>query len=260
MNSRIDAWQLQEHTALITGASKGIGYATARELAALGADLLLVARDDDYLEQVRVELTDDYPGIEVLAFAADVSEAEDRLAVFDWVADLGTPLSILINNAGGNTPKATLDYEEAEYRAIFEQNLFSAYEMCRLAHPHLSQHANAAIVNVGSVSGMTHVRTGSPYGMSKAALHQLTRNLAAEWAIDGIRVNAVAPWYIRTQRSEPALADADYLDEVLDHTPLRRIGEPEEVAAAIAFLCLPAASYITGQVLAVDGGFLNYGF
>ncbi|RDS79057.1 SDR family oxidoreductase [Dyella monticola] len=260
MNNRTDAWQLQDHTALITGASKGIGYATARELASLGADLLLVARDDDYLEQVRVELTDDFPGIEVLAFAADVSEAEERLAVFDWVADLDMPVSILVNNAGGNTPKATLDYEEAEYRTIFEQNLFSAYEMCRLAHPHLIQHAHAAIVNVGSVSGIMHVRTGSPYGMTKAALHQLTRNLAAEWAVDGIRVNAVAPWYIRTQRSEPALADTDYLDEVLDRTPLRRIGEPEEVAAAIAFLCLPAASYITGHVLAVDGGFLNYGF
>lgn len=260
MNSRIDAWQLQDQTVLVTGASKGIGYATARELAGLGADLLLVARDDDYLEQVRVELTDDFPGVQVLAFAADVSAAEDRLAVFDWVADLDMPVSLLINNAGGNKPKATLDYDEADYRAIFEQNLFSAYEMCRLAYPHLVQHANAAIVNVGSVSGITHVRTGSAYGMSKAALHQLTRNLAAEWAVDGIRVNAVAPWYIRTQRSEPALADADYLDEVLDRTPLRRIGEPEEVAAAIAFLCLPAASYITGQVLAVDGGFLNFGF
>ncbi|WP_233840891.1 SDR family oxidoreductase [Dyella sp. 2HG41-7] len=260
MNSRIDAWQLQDHTALITGASKGIGYAAARELAGLGANLLLVARDSDYLEQVSVELTDDFSGVEVMTFAADVSEAEDRLAIFDWVADLDMPLSLLVNNAGGNSPKATVDYEEAEYRAIFEQNLFSAYEMCRLAHPHLAQHASAAIVNVGSVSGMTHVRTGSPYGMTKAALHQLTRNLAAEWAIDGIRVNAVAPWYIRTQRSEPALADSDYLDEVLDRTPLRRIGEPEEVAAAIAFLCLPAASYITGQVLAVDGGFLNFGF
>lgn len=260
MNSRIDAWQLQGHTALITGASKGIGYAVARELAGMGASLLLVARDEDYLEQVRIELTDDFPDVDVLAFAADISEAEDRLAVFDWIADMDAPLSILINNAGGNLPRATLDYEEDEYRAIFEQNLFSAFEMCRLAHPHLAQHANAAIVNVGSVSGITHVRTGSAYGMTKAALHQLTRNLAAEWAIDGIRVNAVAPWYIRTQRSEPALADADYLDEVLDHTPLRRIGEPEEVAAAIAFLCLPAASYITGQVLAVDGGFLHYGF
>jgi Tropinone reductase 1 len=260
MNSRTDAWQLHGHTALITGASKGIGYATARELAGLGADLLLVARDEDHLEQVRVELADEFADVEVLAFGADLAEAEERLAVFDWIADLGAPVSLLINNAGGNQPGATLDYREDDYRAIFEQNLFSAFEMSRLAHPQLVQHANAAIVNVGSVSAITHVRTGAPYGMSKAALHQLTRNLAAEWAVDGIRVNTVAPWYIRTQRSEPALADADYLDEVLDRTPLRRIGEPEEVAAAIAFLCLPAASYITGQVLAVDGGFLNYGF
>ncbi|EIL91016.1 SDR family oxidoreductase [Rhodanobacter sp. 115] len=260
MNSRINAWQLHGHTALITGASKGIGYAAARELAALGANLLLVARDEDYLEQVRLDLADDFPGIDVFAFGADLAEAEDRLAVFDWVADLGAPLSLLVNNAGGNRPMATLDYAANDYREIFEQNLFSAYEMCRLAHPQLVQHANAAIVNVGSVSGFTHVRTGSPYGMTKAALHQLTRNLAAEWAVDGIRVNAVAPWYIRTQRTDPALADEDYLEEVLERTPLKRIGEPEEVASAIAFLCLPAASYITGQVLAVDGGFLNFGF
>jgi Tropinone reductase 1 len=260
MNSRIDAWQLTGHTALITGASRGIGYATARELAGLGANLLLVARDEDRLEQIRVELVDDFPELDVLALAADVTEAEERLAVFDWIADLAAPLSLLINNAGGNDPQSTLGYREDAYRAIFEQNLFSSYEMCRLAHPQLAQHGRAAIVNVGSVSGVTHVRTGSPYGMSKAALHQLTRNLAVEWAADGIRVNAVAPWYIRTQRSEPALADPDYLDEVLEHTPLKRIGEPEEVAAAIAFLCLPAASYVTGHVLPVDGGFLSYGF
>ena len=259
MNTRIDAWQLQGHTALVTGASKGIGYATARELAGLGANLLLVARDEDYVEQVRVELADEHEGIAVYAMGADLAEAEERLAVFDWIADLGVPLSLLVNNAGGNVPKPALEYGD-DYRAIFELNLFAAFEMCRLAHPQLVQHANAAIVNVGSVSGITHVRTGVPYGMSKAALHQLTRNLAAEWAVDGIRVNAVAPWYIRTQRTDPALADEDYLEEVLDRTPLRRIGEPEEVAAAIAFLCLPAASYITGQVLGVDGGFLNYGF
>lgn len=260
MSNRSDAWQLKGHTALVTGASKGIGLAIARELAGLGANLLLVARDEDHLEQVRVELADDFPQAEVLAFGADLTEGEDRLAVFDWIADLDAPLSLLINNAGGNRPKAATDYAEAEYRAVFEQNLFSAFEMCRLAHPQLAQHANAAIVNVGSVSGSVHVRTGAPYGMSKAGLHQLTRNLAVEWAVDGIRVNAVAPWYIRTQRSGPALADPDYLEEVLDHTPLKRIGEPEEVAAAAAFLCLPAAGFITGQVLAVDGGFLSYGF
>ncbi len=101
MNSRIDAWQLQGHTALVTGASKGIGYAAARELAGLGADLLLVARDEDHLEQVRVELGDDFPGIEVMAFGADLTEAEGRLAVFDWIADLAAPLSLLVNNAGG---------------------------------------------------------------------------------------------------------------------------------------------------------------
>ncbi|NUO72446.1 MAG: SDR family oxidoreductase [Frateuria sp.] len=260
MSLRTDAWQLHGHTALITGASKGIGLAVARELGGLGADLLLVARDEMHLEQVRVELAEELPGREVFAFGADLAEQEDRLAVFDWIADLDAPVSLLVNNAGGNAPAAALAYDSEGYRAVFEQNLFSAFEMCRLAHPHLVEHGNAAIVNVGSVSGSVHVRTGAPYGMSKAALHQLTRNLAVEWAVDGIRVNAVAPWYIRTQRSEPALADPDYLEEVLERTPLKRIGEPEEVAAAVAFLCLPAAAYITGQVLAVDGGFLSFGF
>ena len=259
MNTRIDAWQLQGHTALVTGASKGIGYATARELAGLGANLLLVARDEDYLEQVRVELADEHEGIAVYAMGADLAEAEERLAVFDWIADLGVPLSLLVNNAGGNVPKPALEYGD-DYRAIFELNLFAAFEMCRLAHPQLVQHANAAIVNVGSVSGITHVRTGAPYGMSKAALHQLTRNLAAEWAVDGIRVNAVAPWYIRTRRTAEALAQPEYLEEVLARTPMQRIGEPHEVAAAVTFLCLPASSYISGECIAVDGGFLRYGF
>ena len=113
---------------------------------------------------------------------------------------------------------------------------------------------------MGSVSGLTHVRTGAPYGMTKAALHQLTKNLACEWAEDGVRVNAVAPWYIRTRRTSTSLADPDYLDEVIDRTPMGRIGEPEEVASAVAFLCLPASSYVTGECIAVDGGFLRYGF
>jgi tropinone reductase I len=253
-------WRLDGQVALVSGGSKGIGFACARELAALGADVLLVARDEAGLEHACSELGEEFPEREFFMFPADVAEGEQRLEVFDWIADLDVELSLLINNAGGNVSKATLDYTADEVRGLIDTNVVSAFEMSRLAHPHLAEHANAAIVNIASVSGLTHVRSGSPYGMAKAAIVQLTRNLACEWAEDGIRVNAVAPWYIRTQRTAGPLADPDYLDEVLQRTPMGRIGEPEEVASAVAFLCMPAASYVTGECIAVDGGFLRYGF
>ena len=253
-------WRLDGQVALVTGASAGIGRATAAELLGLGATVLACARDADALEAAAAEWREDHPASEVHVLPCDVAEAAGRERLFDWIDGLGLGLSILVNNVGTNQRRATMDYDEAEWRAIFETNLFATFELCRSAYPLLREHANSAIVNVGSVSGATHVRTGSPYGMSKAAMHQLTRNLAVEWAPEGVRVNAVLPWYIRTRRTSAVLADADYLEDVLERTPMARIGDPEEVAAAIAFLCLPASSYVTAQCLAVDGGFLHYGF
>lgn len=254
-------WRLDGQLALITGGSAGIGRAIARELLGFGADVLLAARDSAGLDDARSELLEDFHDSHIRVFAADIGIEEQRRELLDWVEDQGDGgLHILVNNAGANLGKPAGDYADDEWRAIFEVNVFAAFELSRYLHPLLTRHGASSIVNVGSVSGLTHVRTGAPYGMSKAAMHQMTRNLAVEWAEDGIRVNAVAPWYIRTRRTSGALADPDYLDEVLLRTPLGRIGEPEEVAAAVAFLCLPAASYVTGECIAVDGGFLRYGF
>ncbi len=262
-------WRLSGQTALITGASRGIGRACAIEFAALGANLVLVGRDEDALEAIASEISERdlresesaaQERIRIDVISADVSDGEGRAAVFDQLSDLKCELHILVNNVGNNIRRSALEYSDQDLRFIFQTNVASAFEMSRMSHSLLKQHGSASIINIASVSGMTHVRTGAAYGMSKAAIVQMTKNLACEWAPDGIRVNCVAPWYIRTQRSEVALTNSEYLEEVLSRTPMGRIGEPEEVAAAVAFLALPCASYITGECIAVDGGFSRYGF
>src|SRR5690606_11532312 len=162
-------WRLDGQLALVTGASAGIGLAIARELAALGADLLLVARNEDPLQDACEELEELYPQQSFHGMAADVADDEDRQAILDWAEDHGDGLHVLVNNAGGNVTRPAVDYTEDEWRAIFETNLFSAFELAGYAHPLLARHAASCIVNVGSVSGLTHVRSGVVYGMTKAA-------------------------------------------------------------------------------------------
>lgn len=243
--------------ALVTGGSSGIGLATASELADLGADLVLVARNEDRLERARNTLVSEYPACSIEIISADLASESERSRLVGRLAD---PVHVLVNNSGTNIRKRMEELSLEEYRLVQETNLVSCFEMCRLLHPLLKRSAPSCVVNNASVAGITHLRTGAPYGMSKAAMIQLTRNLAVEWADEGIRVNAVAPWYINTPLAGQVLADPEYHRQVLERTPMGRVGEVEECARAIAFLCMPASSYITGQCLPVDGGFSVFGF
>lgn len=253
-----ELWTLHGRVALVTGASRGIGQATVEVLAERGAEVWMMARERTDLDAAHASLQQ--AGYPVHTVSGDVASAEDRLQALATIAEQSGRLDILINNAGFNNRKPALDYSEQELRDILETNLIGAFELTRSAHPLLQKSTAASVVNVSSVAGHTHLKTGVPYGMSKAAMNQMTRNLAVEWASDNIRVNAIAPWYIETPLARQVLQDRDYLEQVLARTPMRRVGRPEEVAAAIAFLCMPAAGYITGQTLPVDGGFSVYGF
>jgi len=254
---KTDRWTLKGKKALITGATKGIGLATAQEFLALGAKVMIVARNaTDVEEQLQSWLEQ---GLEAYGIAADVSTEDGRQTIIEQVKQTFGGLDILINNVGINIRKQVLEYTEAEYNFMFQTNLTSVFEMCRLAYPLLKSGTNSSIVNLGSVAGLTSVSTGAPYAMTKAALVQLTRSLAVDWAGDSIRVNTVAPWFILTPLTENFLDRPDVMAKVLARTPIGRVGKPEEVAGIIAFLCMPTATYITGQCIAVDGGFLAFG-
>jgi len=253
----INRWNLNDKKALITGGTKGIGEAIAKEFIDLGAEVLVVSRNKEDFEKLKSLLKNPE---KLSYFSADVSKLSDIEKLADFVNTNWGKLDILVNNVGTNIRKKTIEYSFDEFDKIIHTNLRSAFELSKSLYPLLKKSGQGNIVNISSVAGITHLRTGSIYGMTKAALIQLTKNLAGEWAADSIRVNAVAPWYIRTPLAETVLKNTEYYNEVISRTPMKKVGNPEDIAAAVAFLCMPSAAYITGQCIAVDGGFTINGF
>lgn len=227
-------WSLRGRLALVTGGTRGIGRAVVEEFIALGAEVIVVARGEG-------------------GIAADVTTPEGRTRIVDAVRERGA-LHALVHNAGTNVRGPLTSYDDATIARLLELNLTAPLLLSRDLHPYLRAAGDASVIHVGSVGGHVALPTGVAYGAAKAGLAQATRTLALEWARDGIRVNTVSPWYTRTPLVEPVLSDPNKLAAILGRTPLGRIAEPREIATAIAFLAMPASSYVTGQALVVDGG------
>ena len=248
-------WRLDGRKVLLTGGSKGIGRAAAQELAALGAEVLIVARD-----RREIDAALDQIGPRAHGVAADVATPEGRQAALARAEALWGSLDVLVNNAGTNIRKKLHEYAPGDYDKLVRTNLESVFEMSRLAYPLLKKSTGASVVNVGSVAGNVAIGTGVLYGMTKAAIARISRELALEWGREGIRVNTVLPWYTYTPLTQGLLSKPEFENRVIARTPLGRAAQPEEVATVIAFLAMPAASYITGAEIAVDGGFLASGW
>ncbi|KAL6840449.1 hypothetical protein ACP4OV_030259 [Aristida adscensionis] len=267
--SREERWSLAGKTALVTGGSKGIGRAIVEELAGFGVRVHTCSRSDADLQECLRRWRADARLARVTASPCDVAVRADRERLVAAAREeLGGRLDILVNNAGQSLFMAAAETSPEEYARLMATNLESSFHLAQLAHPLLAAAASASggaagsssVVNVSSIAGFVAYPALSVYSASKGAMNQLTRSLAVEWAPDGVRVNCVAPGGVRTEiasssglKLEPEAAKK-MMEAELARVPMRRIGEPEEIASLVAFLCMPAASYITGQVICADGG------
>lgn len=245
-------WNLNNKKVLITGGTKGIGKAAVLEMLELGAEVLFTARNQNEVTDFEKFLRQNSK--QVTGLTLDVTREADITTLRQWVMDNWGLLDVLVNNAGMNIRKPSEAYTTSEYEQVIATNITAPFIIANTMLPFLKKSGSASIVNIASVAGLLDVKTGSPYGISKAGLLQLTRNLAVEWAIHHIRVNAVSPWFTETPLTEGLLNNEEKMAQIIKRTPLARVAQASEMAGVIAFLSMPAASYITGQNIIVDGG------
>lgn len=243
-------FRLDDGVALITGAGAGIGRCIAETFAAAGASVTVTDRDLQAAETVAKGISDS--GGRAISMACDVTQESDLEASVNRTLEEFGKLTILINNAGGGGPKP-FEMPMTDMRFAYELNLFSLFRLCQLAAPEMEKAGGGAILNISSMSGENKNQRMASYGSSKAAVNHLTRNIAFDLGPKNIRVNAIAPGATLTQALSKVL-NPEIEEKMLAHTPLKRLGKPEDMANAALFLCSPASNWISGQILTVSGG------
>ncbi len=250
----MNPFSLDGRTALVTGANQGLGRAFAQAMAAAGADVVVVGRHEDLNQDAATDIAD-RTGRRTTVGTGDVTDPEDVRRIVDEALSAHDRIDILVNNAGICFHRPALDVPDDEFATVFDVNVTGLWRMSKAVAPSMIEAGGGSIVNVGSISAMIVNRPQwqPAYNASKAAVHQLTRSLAAEWAPHNIRVNAIAPGYVKTEMSP--VDEPQFRQHWIDDVPMKRYATPEEIAPSVVYLASDAASFTTGAVLVTDGGY-----
>ncbi|WP_216831148.1 SDR family NAD(P)-dependent oxidoreductase [Alkalihalobacterium elongatum] len=247
-------FDLTNKVAIVTGGNRGLGRSMALALAEAGADVVIVGRDEQLNQQVVEEI--ERLGKKALGLSVNLRDVEAINNMILMVKDQFGKVDILVNNAGVSTTKFALEVTEQEWEQIMDLNVKSLFFCCQAAAKVMKEQGSGNIINIASVAGAVGDVGISPYTASKAAVINLTRSLALEWAKFGINVNAIGPAYIKTDMNRDALENENTFKKITGKTALKRLGQPQELSGAIILLASDASSYMTGQTIYVDGGWL----
>ena len=249
--------ELTGKTAVVIGGTSGIGRAIAQGLAEAGADVIPTSRRAEQVDVAAKEIEE--RGRRSLRISSDVGDRGSLESLLDKSIQAFGKLDILVNCAGRTKRAATIDFPEADWNDIFETNLSGTLRACQVFGRHMIERGYGRIINIASLSTFVALFEVAAYSASKAAVASLTKSLAIEWAPHGVCVNAIAPGVFRTALNEKLLDETERGREFLLRTPMKRFGRVEELAGAAVFLASDAASFVTGEILVVDGGFLASG-